>query len=192
MTEVDFILGLLDVRADHYFSSSSTTADSDEHDWTGLRPLYQAQGEALQALAEEIRASMATSIGRTERDTNDQRIIRWLVVTEMGGAMSVRIFNDLHAATEEEERFRADHGLGEGCDSHSRCALDPIVLPPRKTRLTGAIDGRFALIIYADGSVWAEIHETLEEVELALDEARQRHGDEGMYGCHRILIPRQA
>lgn len=189
MTDVDFILGLIAARANHLCSSAHTTAGREGHDWEEKRPLYAAEADALQALAKEISASIPTSARQTPSGLQLQPNWRWVLATEMGGAMNATIFNDISAAQEAKDRFCNDHGLLNDFEPHAACGLQQVHLPPRRTRVKGALDGRFAFILYMDSSVSAEIYETLEEVEAAIEYFTERFGDDPMYGYHEILVP---
>ncbi len=188
MTDVDFILGLLEARTAHACSCAITEADTDEDHWSDLRPLYFAEYESLRAIAQEIRASLA-SAAPSNGDPRHQMCERWLLVTEIGGAMTAKIFNEPATALEAKERFCKDHQIDGDFEPHAACAVEQISLPQRKTPRPGLVDGRFALIVHAHCSVSAEIYETLEEVEAAMDEAEDLHGEDGMCTYHEILVP---
>lgn len=192
VTDVDFILGLIDARASYYHSCSCTTQD--EEDWEAERPLLRAKYEALRELSREIRACLPPATGPNSDATTGRARRLWVLSTEMGGDMTAALFQHEEDAMAAKERYMRDFRMEDEHASHATCGVEAIDIAPRRTGSHHLLDGRFALIMYNDGAIHTSLHETEEELEVALDEFMDwsNYGSDdsaALYGRHEILIP---
>jgi hypothetical protein len=191
MTAVDYILGLLEARADHFKWCATTSADYPDQDWTERRSIYKAQAEALNSVAAEIRASLLPP-----RRDRSLPIVSWLLATEMGGLLTATPFAELSSAVIAKDQFCEKHFIdyqpgdrNGGSAGHACCSIDKITLPPRKTGGHLEVDGRFAVMSYLGDTIETSVFETLEEAQSEVERLKDRIGDEAWIGYHAILYP---
>lgn len=195
MTDIDFILELIEARAEHY--SSCFWTPGDDEDWAEDRPLYRAKEEALEALAAEIRASQRTPPFGEDQAPASGQDKRWALLTEIGGPMRLSFFDTEIAALGAERRFMNDFHMESYFAGYAACTATWVEIPKRRTGHDREVDGRFALIVQYQGNLGnTAIYETREELETAVaDFERDNEVDldigEVAYSYHAILVPRR-
>lgn len=183
MTDTDFMLDLLNHRAMFHGACAYPDEDIGEH-----AAHYAAKRLALDELAEELRASRASKNGYPMTTRN-----LWFFTLELGGCCRAFLCATQAEADAKHQAFLQTFYKDEDARNFANCAVDKITIQPRRTASAG-VDGRYALVMTLKGDFTVTIHETAQELEVAIANLREEYGIElehegGLFSYHAILIP---
>ena len=203
MTDLDFVLGLIDARAEQHECSEygcvcaedDDCADGDDMDWEAEKTLCLARSQVLKDVAEEIRASLpAEGVNSLESNSGITRTF-WALSTAMAGQMHARLFPNYEAAYVAKHEYMHKFRMTDEYFGFGSCGVNEVKIAARRTKATGSLDGRYALIMYNMHETEASIHENYEELENAIEEFKEAvdfdcPASSSLYGYHEILIPK--
>ncbi|RSV14044.1 hypothetical protein CA236_16955 [Sphingomonas sp. ABOLG] len=183
MTDTDFMLDLLNDRA--IFHGACAYPDEDIG---ALAAHYAAKRLALDELAEELRAARADDKGYPMAPRTF-----WVFALEIGGCCRAFLCATQAEADAKHQAYLQTFYKDEDVRVFANCAVDEITIQPRRTASAG-VDGRYALVMTLQGDFTVTIHETAQELEVAIADLREEYGIElehegGLFSYHAILIP---
>ena len=203
MTDLDFVLGVIGARAEQHkyieygcvCAEDDDSVDGDDMDWEAEKALCLARSQALKDVAEEIRASLPVEGAISFENNSGITRTFWALSTAMAGAMHARLFPNYEAAYVAQEEYMHKFRMTDEYFGFGSCGINRVKIAARRTKATGSLDGRYALIMYNMHETEASIHENYEELENAIEEFKETvdfdcPASSSLYGYHEILIPK--
>lgn len=194
---MDDILGIVDaIEAKCWHLSCCAGLHSDDNDSEkDRRAFYDAQRGALRDLAAELKRSIhnhAEQIASAERSEPE---VRDLLLIEMGGQLTAFMHGSAAEAEMALSAAKEEHASLDWVEWRAvTCRVD---IPPKVWDSSSSIDLRHVLIIWRDSWLFASIHNTVDELQEAIEDFEYTRSDPANnnveeYSHHRILIPRRS